>query len=111
MLYYNGKINKHKEDNMAELKIICEYPETLKQFIEEILSKRITSLEDGIRRTEQRIKEFENKYQMSTEEFLRRYENDEIQETLEIDEWIGESWMLKRLQEDLDMFKGIEFVI
>ncbi|MFB2921297.1 hypothetical protein [Aerosakkonema funiforme] len=96
---------------MAELKIICEYPETLKQLIEEALSERVASLKNGIQRTEERIKEFENKYQMPTEEFLRRYENDEIQETLEIDEWIGESWMLKRLQEDLDTFKEIEFVI
>ncbi|MFB2972111.1 hypothetical protein ACE1CD_24390 [Aerosakkonema sp. BLCC-F183] len=95
---------------MAELKIICEYPDSLKQFIEEALSKRIASLKDGIRRTEERIKEFESKYQMPTEEFLLRYENDEIQETLEIDEWIGESLMLKGLQEDLTTLRGIEFV-
>lgn len=94
---------------MAELKIICEYPDSLKKFIEEALSRRIASLKDGIRRTEERIKEFESKYQMSTEEFLRRYENDEIQETLELDEWIGESLMLKGLQEDLDTLRGIEF--
>jgi len=95
---------------MAELKIICEYPDSLKQFIEEALSKRIASLEDGIRRTEEHLQEFQGKYQMSTEEFLRRYENDEIQETLEIDEWIGESLMLKGLQEDLNTLRGIEFV-
>ncbi|MFB2976804.1 hypothetical protein [Microseira sp. BLCC-F43] len=95
---------------MAELKIICEEPDSLKQLIEEAVSKRMASLKDGIRRTEERIKEFESKYQMSTEEFLRRYENDEIQETLELDEWIGESWMLKGLQEDLDTLRGIEFV-
>ncbi|MBE9225375.1 hypothetical protein IQ264_08015 [Phormidium sp. LEGE 05292] len=95
---------------MAELKIICEYPDSLKQFIEEALSQRIASLKDGIRRTEERINEFEGKYQMSTEEFLFQYENDQIQETLEIDEWIGESLMLKGLQKDLDTLRGIEFV-
>ena len=94
---------------MAELKIICEYPDLLKQFIEEALSRRIASLKDGIRRTEERIKEFESKYQMSTQEFLHRYENDEIQETLELDEWIGESLMLKGLQEDLDTLRGLFF--
>ncbi|MFB2935679.1 hypothetical protein ACE1B6_10535 [Aerosakkonemataceae cyanobacterium BLCC-F154] len=95
---------------MAELKIICEYPDSLKQFIEEALLQRIASLKDGIQRTEERINEFESKYQMSTAEFLRRYENDEIQETLEIDEWIGESLMLKGLQKDLDTLRGIKFV-
>lgn len=97
---------------MAELKIICEYPDSLKQFIEEALSKRIASLKDGIRRTEERINEFEDKYKMSTEEFLRRFENDELQHRLdmEFDEWVGESRMLKMLCEKLDKLKGIEFV-
>lgn len=97
---------------MAELKIICEYPETLKQLIEEEVAQRLRSLEDGIRRTEERIKEFESKYQMSTEEFLRRFENDDLQHRLdmEFDEWTGESRMLKGLQEDADSLRGIEFV-
>jgi len=97
---------------MAELKIICEYPDSLKQFIEEALSKRIASLKDGIRRTEERINEFEDKYKMSTEEFLRRFENDEFQHRLdmEFDEWVGESRMLKMLSEKLDRLKVIDFV-
>jgi intein-encoded DNA endonuclease-like protein len=97
---------------MAELKIICEYPDSLKQFIEEALSKRIASLKEGIRRTEEHIKEFEGKYQMSTEEFLRRFENDELQHRLdmEFDEWIGESRMLKGLQKEAGNLRGIEFV-
>lgn len=97
---------------MAELKIICEYLDSLKQFIEEALSKRIASLEDGIRRTEERIKEFEGKYQMSTEEFVRRFENDELQHRLdmEFDEWIGESRMLKMLGEKVNKLRVIEFV-
>ena len=97
---------------MAELKIICEYPDSVKQLIEEAVSKRMASLEDGIRRTEERIKEFEGKYQMSTEEFLRRFENDELQHRLdmEFDEWVGESRMLKGLRRDADSLRGIEFV-
>ncbi|MFB2976806.1 hypothetical protein [Microseira sp. BLCC-F43] len=97
---------------MAELKIICEDPDSVKQLIEEAVSQRMASLKDGIRRTEERIKEFESKYQMSTEEFLRRFENDELQHRLdmEFDEWVGESRMLKMLREKVDRLKGIEFV-
>ncbi len=97
---------------MAELKIICEYPDSLKQFIEEALSKRIASLKDGIRRTEERLQEFESKYQMSTEEFLRRFENDELQHRLdmEFDEWVGESRMLKMLDDKVNKLRGVEFV-
>jgi predicted DNA-binding protein YlxM (UPF0122 family) len=97
---------------MAELKIICEEPDSVKQLIEEAVSQRMASLKDGIRRTEERIKEFESKYQMSTEEFLRRFENDELQHRLdmEFDEWVGDSRMLKMLREKVDRLKGIEFV-
>jgi hypothetical protein len=96
---------------MAELKIRSKYPDSLKSIVESALAEKLRSLEAGIRRTEERILEFEAKYQLSTEEFLHRYENDEFQETLDLDEWIGEAWMLKKLQEDLDIFKGIELVI
>ncbi|MFB2972109.1 hypothetical protein ACE1CD_24380 [Aerosakkonema sp. BLCC-F183] len=97
---------------MAELKIICEYPDSLKQFIEEALSKRIASLKDGIQRTEERLQEFESKYQMSTEEFLRRFENDELQHRLdmEFDEWVGESRMLKMLDDKVNKLRVVEFV-
>jgi hypothetical protein len=52
----------------------------------------------GIRRTEERLRFFESKYQLSTAEFTNQYENDEYPETLDFDEWIGEARMLQRLQ-------------
>jgi hypothetical protein len=39
---------------------------------------------------------------MTSAEFLQRYENDELPETLELDEWIGEIKMLQRLQGKAD---------
>ncbi|MFB2878753.1 hypothetical protein [Floridanema aerugineum] len=97
---------------MAELRIICKHPDSLKRFIEEEVGERLRSLEAGIRRTEERIQEFEAKYQMSTEEFLRRFEKDEFQHRLdmEFDEWVGESRMLKGLQKEAGNLRGIEFV-
>jgi hypothetical protein len=86
---------------MAEVKIICKDADSIRLLVEKALADRLRGLEDGIRRTEERLREFEAKYEMSTEEFLRRFENDEITHRLDrsFDEWIGESWMLKRLQE------------
>ncbi|AFZ11046.1 hypothetical protein Cri9333_0043 [Crinalium epipsammum PCC 9333] len=97
---------------MGELKIICEHPESLRNLIEEVVTQKLRSLEDGIHRTQERLKEFETKYQLSTEEFLRRFENDELQHRLdmEFDEWIGEYRMLKRLKQKADKLRGIEFV-
>jgi hypothetical protein len=97
---------------MAEVKIKCEYPESIKKLFQNAIDKEWQSLLDGIARTEARLKEFEAKYQVSTEEFLRRFENDEIQHRLdrEFDEWIGESWMLKSLLEEWEHLKGLEIV-
>ena len=66
-------------------------------------------LEVGIQRTEQRLKEFEHKHQMTTEEFVARYENDELPETLELAEWIGEHRLFVRLRDKADTVREIQF--
>ena len=96
---------------MPELKIKCQHPESLKNTIENMISDRVKSLKSGIAKTKKRLLEFEEKYQLSTQEFLLRYENDEFEETLELDEWIGEALMLKRLEEKIEKLGDIEFVI
>ncbi|MGB3513604.1 MAG: hypothetical protein WBA93_31240 [Microcoleaceae cyanobacterium] len=96
---------------MPELKIKCQHPESLKKIIENIIYDRVKSLKEGIAQTKKRLLEFEEKYQLSTQQFLLRYENDEFEETLELDEWIGEALMLKRLEEKIDKLGDIEFVI
>lgn len=95
---------------MNELRIRCQRPESIKILFKNAVENELRSLLDGIRRTEERVREFEEKYQLSTEEFLRRYQNDEFEETLELDEWIGESWMLKSLRQEVEELKEVEFV-
>ena len=95
---------------MNELTIKCQHPESIKRFFKDMLEKELKLLSNSIQRTENRLHEFEAKYQLSTEEFLQRYRNDEFEETLELDEWIGESLMLKRLREKLDLYGGVYFV-
>jgi len=46
---------------------------------------------------------------MITQEFLSRYENDEMEETLDFAEWIGESRLLERLREKAETIKDIQF--
>ncbi|WP_449419677.1 hypothetical protein [Phormidium nigroviride] len=96
---------------MAELKIKCEQPEFVRHLFQDVLRERIEGLEKGIQRTLERLQEFENKYELSTVEFLNRFGNAEIQHRLdmEFDEWIGESRMLTTLQDKLYLLKGVEF--
>jgi hypothetical protein len=95
---------------MNELKLISHHSDSLQPLIEGAIIEALRSTETGIQRTEQRLQEFEDKYHLSTAEFLHRYENDEFQETLELDEWIGELRMLQRLNEKVERLRGIEFV-
>lgn len=98
------------EVNTNELRIKCQHPESIKRFFKDMLEKELNLLSNSIKRTENRLHEFETKYQLSREEFWQRYRNDEFEETLELDEWIGESLMLKRLREKLDIYGAVHFV-
>jgi hypothetical protein len=95
---------------MSELKLTSKYPGSIKSLVEGAITATLRSTEAGIKTTEQRLQEFEQKYQIPTEEFIQRYENDEFQETLELAEWIGEYRMLQGLKEDAERLRGIEFV-
>lgn len=94
---------------MTELTLVSTRQQPLKPLVEAALANELRLLEAAIRRTEQRLREFEAEYQLTTDEFIRRFENDEFEETLEFAEWIGEYRLLKRLREKADTLRGIEF--
>ena len=95
---------------MAELKLRSKYPDSLRQIIESALSERLHSIEAGIKRTKERLQEFETKYQLLTEEFIKRFNNDELTHSFDFDEWIGESRMLAHLRQKKETIEEIEFV-
>jgi deoxyribodipyrimidine photolyase-like uncharacterized protein len=95
---------------MTELKLISKHPDSLKQIIQSALSERLHNIEAGIKRTEERLQEFEDKYQLSTVEFIQSFNNDELLHNFDFDEWIGESRMLKHLQEKKEIIEEIQFV-
>lgn len=94
---------------MATLTLVSSRNHPLQPLVEAALAKELNSLEAAIQRTEQRLSEFEQKYQMSTAEFLVRYENDELAETLEFAEWTGEHRLLARLHEKAETVREIQF--
>ena len=70
---------------------------------------KLHMLDDAENRSKKKLRAFEKKHRMSTEEFMRRYEQDGIQETLEFAEWVGESRLLARLKEKADMLREVHF--
>jgi hypothetical protein len=77
--------------------------------VEAAIENEIRLLQSGIHRTEARLHAFEAEYGLTTEEFLRRYNNDELTETLDFAEWIGEHRLLERLQEKAETLQGVRF--
>src|SRR5215468_7193949 len=88
-----------KEIIMAELTLISSSQRPLQPLVEGALQNELRLLEAGIWRSEQRLQEFEVRYGLSSVDFIQRYENDELEETLEFAEWIGEYRLKERLLE------------
>ena len=94
---------------MAELTLISSSQHPLQPLVEGALQNELRLLEAGIRRSEQRLQEFEVRYGLSSVDFIQRYENDELEETLEFAEWIGEYRLKERLLEKADVLRAIRF--
>jgi len=94
---------------MTDLRLVSTRKRQLKPLVEAAIANELRLLEAGVRRTEQRLLEFEGKYSLGTQKFISRYENDELEETVDFDEWIGEFRMLTRLREKVDTLRGIRF--
>jgi len=94
---------------MSVLKLTSSRSRPLRPLIEAAIQNEVRLLKAGIQRTEARLQAFEAEYNLSTEEFLRRYERDELAETLTFDEWVGEHRMLQRLHEKAETLQEIRF--
>ncbi|GAJ12849.1 unnamed protein product [marine sediment metagenome] len=101
---------------MAEFTLISPRKRQLKPLVEAALHpvlviqdkcNELRLLEVGIRRTEQKLQGFETRYGLPSTEFVRRYEQDRLEETLEFAEWIGEYRLLEPLLEKADALREL----
>jgi hypothetical protein len=70
-------------------------------------TNRVRLLEAGVRRTKYRLREFEATHGMTTQDLIHRFENDELDETSEAAEWIGEYRLLQRLNEKIKALRKV----
>ena len=94
---------------MEELTLVSSYQRPLKPLVEAALFNELRLLQANIKRTEQRLRDLEIRFGLSTPEFLQRYENDELTETLDSVEWVGEARLLERLREKANALQEIRF--
>lgn len=99
------------ELELVELKIKCSQPSVLKELISAAIDQKVQQILDSLHLTEERLNFFESKYEISTDDFLNKLENDELEHRmdLEFDEWVGESWLRVRLLEELQQLREVEF--
>lgn len=94
---------------MTQLTLISTSRRPLKPLAEAALANELRLLETGIERTKRRLAGLETRHGMATEEFIRKFEANELEETLETAQWVGEQRLLVRLQEKADALREIEF--
>lgn len=93
---------------MTELTLVSKQSRPLRPLVEAALANELRLVMAAIRQTEERLRAFELQYGLPTIEFIARFENDELEETLEYVEWVGENRLLNHLQEKAETFQGIE---
>lgn len=94
---------------MEELTLISSYQRPLRPLVEAALQNELRLLQVNIKRTEQNLSKFEAQFGLSTSEFIQRFENDELPETLDYVEWVGEYRLLIRLLEKTEALREIRF--
>jgi len=82
-----------------------EHP--LRPLIEAALGNELRILLAGIKQTTDRLRTFEAQFGMTSDEFIKRYESDELPETLDFVEWVGEVRLLERLSEKAETLREI----
>ena len=94
---------------MSDVRLVAKGERQLKPLVEAALANELRLIEAGMKQAIKAIQVFEKKYQMGSQEFVSRYENDEIQETMDLAEWIGEIRLMKKLQEKAETLREVQF--
>ena len=83
---------------LQEIIIKTNAGESLKPLVEVAIRNQLKSLQHGISRTRERIAEFENRAGMSSTEFEKKLQAEEISETIETIDWNMELAALRLLE-------------
>ena len=75
---------------IQQLTITTDVSVALKPLIESAIRSELRLLELSLERTRQRLQAFERRYNLTSEEFERRFNAGEVAESLDFIEWAGE---------------------
>ena len=96
---------------MAEIVIRTGKPESIMPVLDSAIRNQLKLLKTSINRTKIRISSFEQKYNMSTEQFMQKIREGMDDDNLDYVEWIGETKILKRLEEEYKELEGLRICL
>ncbi len=96
---------------MAEIVIRTGKPESIRPILDSAISNQLKLLKASINRTQIRISSFEQKYNMSSEQFVQKIREGMDDDNLDFVEWIGETKILKRLEEEYKELEGLQICL
>lgn len=86
MLNWNFELQPEIEEKMQL--ILDQYPDK-ESFFQDIINNQVNELMNGIHNIEIDLKEFEKKYQRSTENFYRQFKSGEMDDRNDFIVWSG----------------------
>ena len=95
---------------MTRIIIESSQKQNIQPIIEAALASERQKLEIGLKRTRERLKQFESRYGMTTEEFAQKGVAEDLSGgDLEYVEWMGEYRLSQKIEADLTALKDIEY--
>ena len=88
-------------------RLVIELDRKAVSLLARLLDAEYRRLQLELRIIEERVRRFEEKYGMSSSEFLERYSRGELSDEEEFVEWYGELEFLKRIRRELEELKRI----
>jgi len=81
----------------------------LKPLLESAVRSELRMLELSLQRTSQRLRDFEARYGLTSDEFERRFNTGELEESLDFIEWAGEMKTFRLLEARQQALQGVQF--
>ncbi|RPI87319.1 MAG: hypothetical protein EHM41_05435 [Chloroflexi bacterium] len=86
---------------LEQVTVTSKGPASIKPLLKAAIQSQLRTIEHGIKRTHERLGEFEKRYQMVSVEFEKGFESGKIEESLDFIEWSGELKTLHILVDQL----------
>jgi hypothetical protein len=94
---------------MTVLTITSERNDHIEPLLTSAIAVRLRMLEIGLRQAQAHLAAFEQASKMSTADFIAQYAHNEIVETLDTLEWLGEYRLMQSIQDEIDSLHALRF--